>query len=135
MMWNTIHCCNCGVAFQVLDGHNRELLQSKKLFWCPNGHQQRYTENNEDKLRREVQRLQQHQAMLEDEKAALRRTAASNLKSAQIAKAKLEKAKQRNAAGVCLECNRSFGNLQRHMAHVHGHVKVKHDGIDPLPLP
>lgn len=130
--WTLITCFNCGVQFCVRAEHQRELLQHKRTFHCPNGHPQSYTENEEDRLRRQVQRLQQEQARILDEKAEAQRAAKNALTSLKREKTKHKNTIKRAAAGVCLECHRTFSNLANHMRHVHGH-KPKPKEVLPLP--
>lgn len=83
-------------------------------YWCAYGHKQYLCvgESEEDKLRRERDRLQQRIAQKNDEIKSLegRRRAAVG---------QVTKIKNRVGHGVCPCCNRTFENLARHMAHQH----------------
>lgn len=48
-----ISCCNCGMDFAITADFDGELLKSKRLFYCVNGHPQSYTgETEQQKLDR-----------------------------------------------------------------------------------
>lgn len=115
----TIECCNCGVAFGVPDTLYGSLRETKRDFWCPNGHRQAYTESEADKLRRERDRLKQNAAYLSEQVAAQidRRIDAERRLAA--TRGVVTKLKARAAHGVCPCCSRTFTNMARHMATKH----------------
>lgn len=43
LAFEVIECCNCHVQFCVTQEHQSKLLETKKTFYCPNGHPQSYT--------------------------------------------------------------------------------------------
>jgi hypothetical protein len=99
-------CCACGVKFGMLEAYQKKKRETKDTFHCPNGHPQHYTgETEADKLRRERDRLQQQIACVEDEKIAAQR--------------KVKRLEKRAAAGTCPCCQRTFGNMGRHMKTKH----------------
>jgi hypothetical protein len=51
-------CCACGVIHFIPSDLDRNLRESKKNFWCPNGHPQSY-------LKSEAQILREKNALLE----------------------------------------------------------------------
>lgn len=95
--------------------------RNKVEFFCGYGHGQVFAEGEteEQKLRRERDRLTQRLAEKDDEitrqrdlrEAAERRTAA--------ARGQVTKIKNRVGHGVCPCCNRTFSDLARHMATKH----------------
>jgi hypothetical protein len=96
------YCCVCGVVFSMPEALLAKRRSDKKDFFCPNGHQQAFTENEADKLRREL--------IIE--------------KTARItAEKKLTDQLTRVSNGVCPCCKRSFQNLLRHMKTKHPEVK------------
>lgn len=111
-MWVLQRCIKCDVQWQQTDTLDANKKRFKDTFFCPNGHPQVYGENEADVLRRQLQRQEQRNAMLEDEKRA-----ADN--RAKAAQRKLKKIEKRVHNGVCTHCNRTFVNLQRHMASKH----------------
>ena len=36
-------CCNCHISFWITVAHQKQLLNCKNTFYCPNGHPQSYT--------------------------------------------------------------------------------------------
>lgn len=114
-----IDCCNCSVRFGVPAGFTAYRRQDKRMFYCPNGHPQSFTESEADRLRRDLQRQQQQNARLAEEahQAHLEREAAERRASA--ARGQVTRLKNRAANGVCPCCNRSFSDLRRHMATKH----------------
>lgn len=117
---DSIACYKCGVVFGIEASHNAQLKKNHKDFYCPNGHVQRWlSETEEDRLKRETQRLARQ---LENQEAVLdreRRDRLSAERSAAAQKGVVTKIKNRVGKGVCPCCNRSFGNLHHHMKTQH----------------
>jgi hypothetical protein len=60
--FTTIVCVGCGIAFAVPSNYHDKLVQSKKIWYCPNGCSRSFTENNSvkkelDKTQKELQNL------------------------------------------------------------------------------
>lgn len=110
--WTPLRCGECGIEFCVPDYFNTERLQRKLEWYCPNGHSRIYAESESDKLRRQLQRVEQENARLVGE----RDQAEARATREQKARLRIEKRVQ---AGVCPHCTRHFMNLHRHMAHKH----------------
>jgi hypothetical protein len=110
--------CWCGTPFALPKRLLESARNAKHTIYCPHGHTVVWKETEEDRLRRERDRLKQREAMLMDENAAV----LARAQKAEAAKRKLEK---RAAGGVCPCCNRTFLNMQRHM-------KSKHPNVVPL---
>lgn len=116
MAWNT--CYKCKSQMWIPDALNDSALRKRGgdgiWFYCAYGHGQHYTEGEteEQKLRRERDRLNQRLAEKEDEIKSLegRRRAAVG---------QVTKIKNRVGHGVCPCCNRTFENLARHMTSQH----------------
>lgn len=95
-------------------------LCTSDWFYCPNGHQQHYSKSEAQKLREQ----------LETRDRELRKSKCETLneRNAKLAveaeKAKVERKLARVKRGVCPCCNRSFNNLQRHMATKHADQKT-----------
>ena len=54
VLLSEITCCNCKISFWITKGHDQELSESKKSFFCPNGHSQSYVgESYKTKFERE----------------------------------------------------------------------------------
>lgn len=121
-----VNCSVCKTTF----GMPRELYNvlqagAGKLTWyCPYGHPRTFVqgETDEDKLRRERDRLTQKLAEKDDEirsawasanqQAEWRKAGERKLSAA---KGQITKIKKRVHQGVCPCCNRQFANLQFHM--------------------
>lgn len=116
MAWNTCH--NCKTQMWIPDDLNGAALRSRGpngiQFYCAYGHGQHYIqgESDEQKLRRERDRLQQRLAEKDDTIASLDRRRAA-------AVGQVTKIKNRVGHGVCPCCNRSFENVARHMMTKH----------------
>lgn len=107
--FDTFSCytCGCVVALEAQFVRNRQ--KDKQEWFCPNGHNQYFAGETEE------QRLKKQ---LEDERresTRLRTRLEEEKRSHSATKGKATKAAKRTAAGVCPCCNRSFGNLARHM--------------------
>lgn len=90
-------------------------------FFCAYGHSQIFREGptEEEKLRRERDRLNQQLAEKDDEIRHQReRTEAAERRGA-AARGQVTKIKNRVGHGVCPCCNRTFENLHRHMTTQH----------------
>lgn len=118
-MFDSIQCCNCGVVFGVPLGMRDNLRETKKQFFCPNGHPQSYHQNEADRLRRERDLLAQRIAQKDDEIARQKSLRESAERSAAAMRGQVTRLHNRAKAGVCPCCNRHFPDLQRHMASKH----------------
>lgn len=106
-------CCNCSMVFAIPSDFKRRRVDDHAYFFCPAGHQQRYTGPTEAmKLRRELERKQE---MLNAEQA---RAATLALERDQTARAH-NRMRNRIQNGVCPCCNRTFQNLLMHMRTEH----------------
>lgn len=118
-----IICCQCREPF----GMAQETYRTAKArgerftFYCPHGHGQVFTkgETEADKLRRELNRLKQNTAYLEDARKRAEDSADFRRRQLSAAKGQITKMKKRAANGVCPCCNRTFSDLARHMAGQH----------------
>ncbi len=108
----TVECGKCGCRFGLPEKFQKDKLESKDTFYCPNGHPRAYCESTADKLRRERDRLTQQLAERDDRIAAEQARA----DKAERATKRLQK---RTAAGTCPCCQRTFSNMTEHMKHQH----------------
>lgn len=113
-------CCNCGMQFAMPTEFNNIRRNDHKTFYCPSGHPQSYQQESEaEKLRRDRDRLAQRVAERDDDvKRARERADAAERRSA-AARGQVTKIKNRVGHGVCPCCNRTFGDLARHMTTKH----------------
>lgn len=115
-------CCadGCGVEFGMPVSLHRELnADSKRWFYCPNGHRQHYTQSELDKLRRERDRAvqqQEYQRQMRIEAESREKTANSRAAGYKGHAAKLGK---RIKGGACPCCKKRYKALANHMANIH----------------
>jgi len=112
-------CCSCGTVFGINEGQKVQLKRTGEWFYCPNGHSQRFTKTEADKLREQLAAAERardsaraYARSVQDQNDAERRAHAAT-------KGQLTKTRKRVANGVCPCCNRSFADLGRHMAGKH----------------
>jgi beta-phosphoglucomutase-like phosphatase (HAD superfamily) len=108
----TTDCCVCGVVFAIPARMLENLREQAGSITCPSGHRLTWAKNEAAKLRDELA------AEKRRKDAALAR--ANEADEARLkAEATLARLKKRQQAGVCPCCNRTFSNVQRHMASKH----------------
>jgi hypothetical protein len=122
-------CCRCGAPIRLPGELYRSAKRSPAIsFWCAYGHEQHFPagETEADKLRRERDRLTQKLAEKDDDIARERRMREREREEreaaerrASAARGQVTKLKKRASNGVCPCCNRTFGDLARHMATKH----------------
>jgi hypothetical protein len=117
-----VECCECHVAFAMPSVMNRELLESRETFYCPNGHGQQYAgETSAQKAERALQAERQMHTQTQHLLAQ--------------AKADTAKLQRRISAGACPCCNRNFQNLQLHMKTKHAQFSaIAAGGKKALPV-
>jgi CCR4-NOT transcriptional regulation complex NOT5 subunit len=125
----TVTCYKCASAFAMPDEHYAAAKASENIsFYCSYGHRQIFSAqpSEADKLRRERDRLKQKLAQKDDEIKSAWATATSQLEQRKFAenqarafKGVATRMKNRVSRGVCPCCNRTFSDLQRHMASKH----------------
>lgn len=105
---------DCGVQFAITEEYEQRRREDHKGFKCPNGHGNVYRgENEAERLKREKGELEREldgaYSKLNETSESLRETERS-----------FGKMRQRLRNGLCPCCNRSFGNLRKHMETKHG---------------
>jgi hypothetical protein len=121
-MINVGPCYLCKATIWLPDGLYRSAKHSERIsFWCAFGHEQHFAqgESDEQKLRRERDLLTQRLAEKDDEirhQCELREGAERQLTAT---RGVVTRIKNRIGHGVCPCCNRTFGDLSRHMATKH----------------
>lgn len=108
-------CCqtDCGISFAVPNWWHKGKRETHSWFYCPNGHQQRFSQESDlEKVRRERDIARQQIARAEQEAA-----------DAYAAKVRAEKEakrlRKRASAGTCPCCQRTFANMATHMKREH----------------
>lgn len=119
-------CVECGVPFGLAESFIAARREDHERWYCPNGHGQSYTGDNEaERLRKKVQlaeaerdrqRVRANGERVQRERAERQRAAA---------KGQVTRIKNRVANGVCPCCSRTFVDLARHMAGQHPDYTAK----------
>lgn len=118
-------CCNCGMVF----GMDSVLMDRRRVdgkgFYCPNGHEQFYIETKVKKLEKELALEKQRKEWAEQSRDAAMKRANKMERSRNAVSGHLTRVKKRVAHGVCPCCNRTFGNVAKHMATKHPDYATK----------
>lgn len=113
----TKECPICGIPYAMpeeMDSWVRKAPHRK--FYCPNGHQLHYPGKSDEQFRREAEeKLARERAAHDQTLASLKAQKAA----ATRARNERDKIRKRVAHGVCPCCNRTFKQLDRHMAAKH----------------
>jgi hypothetical protein len=114
-------CGQCGLSQWIGEAQQDMLRANNQTFYCLMGHARQFPkgESDTDILRREVVRLKQDQAYLEDMRRQAEERAETEKKRAQGYKGHAAKLAKRAKAGVCPCCNRTFSNMAEHMKTQH----------------
>lgn len=108
-------CPACSVAFGITTDMEERRRKDGKTLYCPNGHTMSWTPGKSD-----AQKLREAQAR----ETALRDQLDAAANEAERLRGDLLKDRHRFANGVCPCCNRSFPEVQRHMATEHPEYDV-----------
>jgi hypothetical protein len=120
--YSIITCCHekCGISFAAPERWQKARRDDHSWFYCPNGHRQHYScDSEEEKLRRERDRLKQQLAYKDDVISEKEHQIEQAHNSAKAYKGHVTRIKNRVSAGICPCCNRHFENLQKHMETKH----------------
>lgn len=112
-------CASCGVVFGLSQNLERNLRETHRNFFCPNGHTLSFRSKTEADLERD--RRITAEKKLQEANADVAIARAEKAK----AEAALNRTKKRVSAGVCPCCNRTFSQLRRHMAAKHPDFQAK----------
>jgi len=113
-------CCVCFTPFAMTRFMYQRRKQDGQNFYCPAGHSQSYTGNENSRLKAKVAQLEQQlsaKAQQAATEADARRKAEEKLRRAESG---LKKATTNARAGLC-----PFG-CRRHFASLANHIKAKH---------
>lgn len=111
--YELLRCKTCGCRFAVLDFFAAELRNSKRTWFCPNGHQWCFPGDTE------AERLQKRLTFEQTRREAAEREADTARKAEAIAKGKLKAQSERVKNGVCPCCKRTVKQLAAHMKTKH----------------
>lgn len=112
-----VQCCECNVEYAIPANLNDKALERRGQFgthvYCPNGHYWFYIgETKAEKERRRAELAEQRIAQRDDEIRDLERAVSAQ-------KGNVTKLKRRAAAGTCPCCQRTFMNVNAHLANKH----------------
>ena len=112
-----VQCYSCAVEYAIPEQIDEAGLRARdsggRDIYCPNGHCWQYTgETEAQKQRRRAERLEQRLAQRDDEIRDLERAVSAQ-------KGNVTKLKRRAAAGTCPCCQRTFMNVNAHLANKH----------------
>jgi len=51
-------CCQCGISFALNKDFRERRIADSKLFYCPNGHRNMYSDSELDRLRKRIERTE-----------------------------------------------------------------------------
>lgn len=119
--FESIVCYDCSIEFAV-ESHvkSRWIESEERWFYCPNGHKQHYTETEVQRLTKELEREKRSRESAERTAEWERKR---RIKIERKHKKEMRTIHVRVGNGVCPCCNRTFGNLQRHMNTKHPDYK------------
>jgi hypothetical protein len=126
-MTNTGECCRCKCEVWIPTTLYTAARHSPDIwFYCSYGHKQHYSEGESEatKLRRERDRLAQQIAEKNDEITRQRELREGTERQLSATRGVVTRIKNRVGHGVCPCCNRTFGDLARHMASKHADYAI-----------
>jgi peptide methionine sulfoxide reductase MsrB len=120
------HCAECGVRFGAPAHFFNSRRADKRAFYCPNGHSLSWHESEADRLKAKLQKQEQETRKAQEAAEREHRWRKEATEQARHLERRLAaqrgvttRMKNRVSNGVCPCCNRTFINLQRHMATKH----------------
>lgn len=111
--------CTCGVLFAMPAAMLKARRNNGANFYCPNGHQLSFHETKADRLQAKLENAEHQRDVARRQRDMAEQEAKENERRRAAQKGATTRAKKRHAAGVCPCCQRTFQNVQRHMASQH----------------
>jgi hypothetical protein len=113
-------CAHCGVLFGISTQLEKRRRDDGEGFYCPNGHANEFKDNELDKAKKRIAKLEEiakaRDVWLREERD--RREAVE--RSLAATRGAVTKLRQKTDAGLCpYGCRRHFTNLERHIATKH----------------
>lgn len=120
-------CKTCGVVATCPTELHEQQRKSGGYHSCPNGHQWGWSKeaSEDEKVRRERDRLKQQLAQKDDEIRSQREQREAAERQAAARKGQITKLRNRVSAGVCPCCNRTVSQMAQHMASKHPGFKAE----------
>lgn len=123
-------CCNCGVEFAMPSELMRELRESHKSFYCPNGHGQSYVgKTDAEKLQEKLEAEQRNTEWWRKRQLAEERAREKAEHQRDAYKGHTTRLKKRVAKGKCPCCSCEFVNLKAHMVKRHPEFGASEGGV------
>lgn len=130
--FDTLTCCNCGMAFAVPDWWMQSRRKDHREFYCPNGHNQWFSAKSEaetlrDQLaakEREVAAAKSRAEYQEARRWEAVEATAKVTRSLRATKAVVTRTKKKIVEGRCPCCSHKFKDLAVHM-------QTQHPNYDP----
>lgn len=119
---NPVTCCQtgCGVQFGIEAEYQARLRETHAWFYCPNGHVQHYSAENEaERLKRQLQQTESCLTYARQDVDRLRGTVKVRDRQVSARKGIITRMKRRLVAGRCVCCSRQFKDLESHMKNQH----------------
>jgi len=107
------------MTFAMPERYKRKLSEEGGSFYCPAGHAQHFAEPEVNKLKKQLAQATRQSEQYQNWYKAEQSDHAHTRNRLRATKGVLTKTKQRVAHGICPCCNRTFKDLQRHMAGQH----------------
>lgn len=123
----TIRCCECSVTFGMSDQLYKLRLKDGKAFYCPVGHKQFFTENNEAALKKQLQNALTSKQFYQDRADHYRESMIKEENRSRGLKGALTMTRRRIANGKCPCCKKTFDDLKNHIKSDHPKYKDKID--------
>ncbi len=124
-------CCNCGVIFAMPADLQKNLIETGRLFYCPNGHPQHYTESEVSKLEKRLKQEKAFRAAAEKDLQSEREWSKRQARSRSALRGVVTRLKNKIADGKCPCCDQYFSDLHNHMVHDHPeYLEQTEDGMD-----
>ena len=117
-------CITCRVHFAIPQSLNDAKFRLGGFVFCPNGHQSGWREGQEERDKRNSERIIAKLKTQMDQKDAEIRAVGIREQEAQR---KLKRVHARIHAGVCPHCQRNFQNVALHMANKHPRTQKEKD--------
>lgn len=116
-------CCVCGVMFALNRDHYNGLRDTRKNFYCPNGHSLEFKGKSLDEQlaeeKRRVEQLRRSLDLADRTEAEIRRQLKQRDRSLAATRGQVTKLRKRAQAGLCPYCSRHFEALERHICDKH----------------
>lgn len=115
-----ITCGGCGCTFALPESLIKQLRETHKAFYCPNGCNRYYPSKNEkEKLQETIQQKENQISRLENEIRIQKEYKEEYRNSLIATKGHNTRLKRRIGNGVCPCCNRHFSNVENHIKKEH----------------